>query len=145
MKKRLLIVTVAFSLYIISYILFFLFVNESHARWSYYAYYSWVYFKFALPSTLIFLMAVTYALDIKHNKNPNSLKCILAFAIWVLSVAYTILNIYYWCRMDDAPMGLIPDINLFTIGIFSIIIFYALLLSIQGIKKINTINKTKDS
>ena len=111
MKRPLQIIGWSFLAYILSWILFFVFINNATGRWSYWAYSLWVIWKFLLPGVVMLGVLVSLLLD---RKLPESLRTL--WVIWggvttivVAWISYDSWRLYL--VQDDAPMGIIPDFN----------------------------------
>lgn len=112
MKRQLHIFLWGLAAYILSYFIFFAVVNESREPWAYWAYHGWVYAKFALP-TLVLITSTLAAIRTRASQLPKRMMWISWGAVSTLVIAYISYDAWrLYLVQDDAPMGIIPDLNI---------------------------------
>lgn len=111
MKRQLRILLWGFIAYILSYIVFFAFVNESRASWADTAYNVWTYGKFAMP--LLVVVAMTGSAVFATGQELPDRRLWMAWGLIATPVvAWLSYDAWIWyAGMNDAPAGLIPDLN----------------------------------
>ena len=123
MKLQLKIFLWSLAAYVLSYVAFFAFVNESQADWSYWVYHGWVYGKFSLPT--LTLIASTVASILTDNSRLKKRKMWISWGI-VTTLVVVFLSHDSWrlySIQDDAPMGIIPDFNIVFCAIVAGLLF----------------------
>ena len=117
MKLQLHIFLWSIAAYVISWVLFFAFVNESRAEWSSWAYHGWVYGKFAYPSLILITSTIAFIFtdESRLRKRRMWISWGVVSTLVVAYLSYDAWRLY--SVQDDAPMGIIPDFNIIFCGI----------------------------
>ena len=111
MKTQARIALWGLAVYICSWIIFFVVLNNSHARWSFYAYNAWVLAKFVFPSALVFFMIVASCLPRERGVRHRGLWLVWGLLTLPLIAYLSFDSWQLYIIQNDAPMGIIPDAN----------------------------------